>query len=72
MQESEDAFIKDRAYSHLTSRDPSQFWTSGQWMTERQGGSDVGEGHTHDTNLCHYAHQSPKKCSTCKGLIQIP
>ena len=47
MQESQDAFIKDRAYSHLTSRDPSQFWTSGQWMTERQGGSDVGEGHTH-------------------------
>ena len=27
--------------AHLTSRDPSQFWTSGQWMTERAGGSDV-------------------------------
>lgn len=27
---------------HLTSRDPGQAWTSGQWMTERQGGSDVG------------------------------
>ena len=27
--------------NHLTSRDPSQFWTSGQWMTERAGGSDV-------------------------------
>eukprot|EP00116_Pleurobrachia_bachei_P003206 sb/3463468/ len=27
--------------THLTSRDPSQFWTSGQWMTERMGGSDV-------------------------------
>jgi putative acyl-CoA dehydrogenase len=26
---------------HLTSRDPNQFWTSGQWMTERTGGSDV-------------------------------
>jgi putative acyl-CoA dehydrogenase len=25
----------------LTSRDPDQFWTSGQWMTERTGGSDV-------------------------------
>jgi len=32
------------AYSHLTSRSPSSFWTSGQWMTERGGGSDVGEG----------------------------
>ncbi len=29
-------------FAHLTSRDPSQFWTSGQWMTERTGGSDVG------------------------------
>jgi alkylation response protein AidB-like acyl-CoA dehydrogenase len=29
------------AYRHLTSRDPEQFWTSGQWMTERTGGSDV-------------------------------
>ena len=25
-------------------RDPNLFWTSGQWMTERQGGSDVGHG----------------------------
>lgn len=29
------------ALSRLTSRDPSQAWTSGQWMTERSGGSDV-------------------------------
>ena len=26
---------------HLTTRDPGRFWTSGQWMTERTGGSDV-------------------------------
>lgn len=32
----------DRAIPHLTSRDPSQSWTSGQWMTETTGGSDVG------------------------------
>ena len=25
-----------------TSRDPAVFWTSGQWMTESTGGSDVG------------------------------
>ena len=31
-----------RAYSRLTSCDPREFWTSGQWMTERKGGSDVG------------------------------
>ncbi|HKN59271.1 MAG TPA: acyl-CoA dehydrogenase family protein [Gemmatimonadaceae bacterium] len=29
-------------FVHLTSRDPAHFWTSGQWMTERSGGSDVG------------------------------
>ena len=29
------------AFAHLTTRDPSRFWTSGQWMTERTGGSDV-------------------------------
>lgn len=28
---------------HLTSRDPDTAWTSGQWMTETTGGSDVGK-----------------------------
>ena len=28
--------------THLVTRDPAAAWTSGQWMTERQGGSDVG------------------------------
>lgn len=36
----------ERAIPHLTSRDPSQFWTSGQWMTESTGGSDVGLSET--------------------------
>jgi acyl-CoA dehydrogenase len=36
----------DRALPHLTSRDPAQFWTSGQWMTETPGGSDVGLSET--------------------------
>ncbi len=31
----------DRAIPRLTSRDPATAWTSGQWMTERTGGSDV-------------------------------
>ena len=29
------------SYRRLTSRDPATAWTSGQWMTERSGGSDV-------------------------------
>ena len=33
-------------FAHLTSRDPRQFWTSGQWMTERSGGSDVASTST--------------------------
>ena len=32
------------AFSRLTSRDPHRFWTSGQWMTEKGGGSDVATG----------------------------
>ncbi|KAF4672173.1 hypothetical protein FOL47_000824 [Perkinsus chesapeaki] len=31
----------EEAFSHLTSQNPDEFWTSGQWMTERGGGSDV-------------------------------
>ncbi|WP_163988357.1 acyl-CoA dehydrogenase family protein [Pyxidicoccus caerfyrddinensis] len=44
----------DRALPHLTSRDPAGFWTSGQWMTERTGGSDVGLTQT-------VARQSPEE-----------
>ena len=36
-----DEKLRGRAFKHLTSRVPSEFWTSGQWMTERSGGSDV-------------------------------
>jgi len=36
----------DEAVPHLTSRDPASFWTSGQWMTELSGGSDVGRART--------------------------
>ncbi|EHK22993.1 uncharacterized protein TRIVIDRAFT_222252 [Trichoderma virens Gv29-8] len=33
--------VFENAFRHLTSRDPKFAWTSGQWMTERPGGSDV-------------------------------
>ncbi|EEH10948.1 acyl-CoA dehydrogenase [Histoplasma capsulatum G186AR] len=33
--------IFTEARNRLISRDPSVAWTSGQWMTERKGGSDV-------------------------------
>lgn len=34
------------AFGRLTSRDPDQCWTAGQWMTERTGGSDVSRTST--------------------------
>ncbi len=40
-----DALVQ-RAFPNLTSRNPEKFWTSGQWMTEIVGGSDVGHTET--------------------------
>jgi acyl-CoA dehydrogenase len=44
--ESGNRALVERALPHLTSRDPARFWTSGQWMTESTGGSDVGASET--------------------------
>jgi len=41
-----DGALKQGAFKKLTSSDPADFWTSGQWMTEREGGSDVGRSAT--------------------------
>jgi alkylation response protein AidB-like acyl-CoA dehydrogenase len=38
--------LVERALPRLTARDPARFWTSGQWMTERTGGSDVAISET--------------------------
>jgi acyl-CoA dehydrogenase len=38
--------LVERALPRLTSRDPKTAWTSGQWMTERTGGSDVAIAET--------------------------
>ena len=38
--------LQARAIPHLTSRELSTYWTSGQWMTETTGGSDVGRSET--------------------------
>lgn len=38
--------LKKEVYNHLISNSPETFWTSGQWMTERTGGSDVGKTET--------------------------
>ncbi len=36
----------DKYVPLLTTRDPKTMWTSGQWMTERTGGSDVSQSET--------------------------
>jgi alkylation response protein AidB-like acyl-CoA dehydrogenase len=46
LQHSGNQELIDRALPRLTSRDPLRFWTSGQWMTETSGGSDVGRSLT--------------------------
>jgi len=40
------ADLSRRAVPRLASRDPALAWTSGQWMTERTGGSDVSRTET--------------------------
>lgn len=34
--------LRREVVPHLISHDANRAWTAGQWMTERQGGSDVG------------------------------
>ncbi len=38
--------LRGAVLPHLIARDPARAWTSGQWMTERTGGSDVGLSET--------------------------
>lgn len=44
-------------YRRLTTDDPDQAWTSGQWMTERSGGSDVRGTETVATRLSEITSQ---------------
>jgi len=46
LKASGNAQLIERALPHFLSRDPANFWLSGQWMTENAGGSDVGNTET--------------------------
>jgi len=35
--------LADEVVPHLLSREPDTFWTSGQWRTEKEGGSDLSQ-----------------------------
>lgn len=56
-----DFSVLQDAYDHLTSRDPKKFWTSGQWMTERKGGSAVGE-YSLRVNIMEDERSDPASC----------
>ncbi len=46
-----DEELKAGPFRNLISRDPARAWTSGQWMTEKTGGSDVSGTSTIATPL---------------------
>lgn len=50
--------VFERAYARVVSRDPEYAWTSGQWMTERPGGSDVRNTETQASDLTAEALQA--------------
>jgi len=52
--------VMETALAHLLNRDPSKAWTSGQWMTERKGGSDVRGTET----IANYVGPAPKEMGT--------
>ena len=55
--------VFQNAYDHLTSRDPAYAWTSGQWMTERPGGSDVSQTETTATYAPYEGSSPPTDAS---------
>ncbi|SPN97721.1 related to acyl-CoA dehydrogenase [Cephalotrichum gorgonifer] len=59
--------VFQNALGHLLSRDPDTAWTSGQWMTERTGGSDVSLTET----LATLSPQSPPGLASAKEAIPL-
>ena len=47
VMELENAELYKKYFKKMISRDPKTFWTAGQWMTEKTGGSDVSRIETH-------------------------
>ncbi|KEF63478.1 uncharacterized protein A1O9_01456 [Exophiala aquamarina CBS 119918] len=60
------------AYRRLVSLDPSYAWTSGQWMTERSGGSDVRGTETVARRLTESELQAGVKAERDQDAIGLP
>ncbi|KAF9013268.1 acyl-CoA dehydrogenase/oxidase [Cyathus striatus] len=52
--------LKKELYPRLISRDPNYAFTSGQWMTERPGGSDVSQSETIASPTGRVHHYGPQ------------
>jgi alkylation response protein AidB-like acyl-CoA dehydrogenase len=61
----------DRAVPHLLSRNPEDFWTAGQWMTEITGGSDVGLSETRAIRTAS-GPESQAEQPDCGGASERP
>ncbi|KAH5994308.1 hypothetical protein HBI54_247650 [Parastagonospora nodorum] len=60
------------AYERLTSRDPNFAWTSGQWMTERAGGSDVSGTETFAHRVSKEYLEQEKKAGRGSDAVGMP
>jgi alkylation response protein AidB-like acyl-CoA dehydrogenase len=60
------------AYRRLTSRDPKIAWTSGQWMTERTGGSDVSGTETTASRMSQAELKAERKSDRDMDAIGMP
>ena len=64
--------VLSSAYQRLISFDPDFSWTSGQWMTERSGGSDVRGTETIARPLSHQELSEDKKLGRDKDSVGNP
>jgi alkylation response protein AidB-like acyl-CoA dehydrogenase len=62
----------NEAYSRLISTDNDYSWTSGQWMTERSGGSDVSGTETLATRLSSQEIAADNKANGDIDAIGMP
>ncbi|OAK96530.1 hypothetical protein IQ06DRAFT_296587 [Phaeosphaeriaceae sp. SRC1lsM3a] len=64
--------VFEAAYRRLTSRDPNIAWTSGQWMTERTGGSDVSGTETTATRMSQNEMDEAGKAGRDLDAVGLP
>lgn len=64
--------VLSEAYNRLVSTNPEHSWTSGQWMTERTGGSDVSGTETLATRLTRQDIASDNEALGATDSIGMP